>query len=164
MRKAASVLQVTHPKYRFKVSFRETMPDGSSRRRYSYFIKKGEADSFAAARGKEIADHGTRHGNVDADARAALVKYSAWAAKRPDAPSLSALVERAIAAFETARPVCTVQEAVDARLDAVDRLKLSPRHQQDLKNRLDRFAADFGERQIADIIIAPRASARVIML
>lgn len=155
MRKSATVTATPDRTdgYLFRVSYKDTLPDGTTRRRFSYFRKRGEADAFARSREKELADHGTRHGNVNADARAAFVRYNAWAAGRPDAPSLSALLEKAIAAFETARPPLTVSQAIDARLDAVDRRKLSARHQQDLKNRLDRFAADFGAKQIADVTL-----------
>ena len=88
---------------------------------------------------------------MDDDERAGLIRYRSWAAQRADAPSLAALIARAIAAHETARPPHTVAQAIDARMDAADRRKLSPRHQDDLKSRLERFRLKFGERQAADI-------------
>ena len=143
-----SILKVRHPRYEWKISYKETQPDGSPVRRFRYFLNREEAKAFAEEREKELTNHGTRHGTVEDDERAALIKYRVWAEKRPDAPPLSALIERAIAAHETARPPHAVAQAIDARLDAVDRRKLSARHQADLKCRLERFASDFGTRQI----------------
>ena len=153
MRKSSSVLRVRHPRYKWKVSYKETLSDGSPVRRFAYFVKKEEATAFSEERATELTNHGTRHGTVDEDERAALIKFRVWASKRPDAPTLSALIQRAIAAHETARPPHSVSQAIDARFDAADRRKLSPRHQDDLKSRLERFRLDFGEKQIADITL-----------
>jgi integrase len=154
MSKTVSILRVRHPRYKFKVSFRETQQDGRPARRFAYFTTKGEAAAFAAGKGAELTNHGTRHGSVEDDERAALIRYRSWAAKRDEAPPLSLLVARAIAAYETARRPLTVAEAIDARLDAADRRKLSARHQADLKCRLARFAQDFGALQVADVRLA----------
>jgi integrase len=153
MRKTVSILRVRHPRYKFKVAYRETQPDGTPARRYSYFTTKADAAEFAATKGTELTNHGTRHGTVDDDERSALIRFRSWAAQRPDAPSLSTLIARAIAAHETARPPHTVGQAIDARMDAADRRKLSTRHQEDLKSRLERFRRDFGERQAADVTL-----------
>lgn len=153
MSQSVSVLKVKHPRYSYKVSYPETQPDGSTVRRYPYFKTKGEASAFAAEKRTELSNHGTRHGSVDDDERAALIRYRSWAENRPDAPTLSALIASAIAAHETARPPHTIAEAIDARLDAADRRKLSARHQSDLSSRLERFRADFGARQIADVTL-----------
>jgi integrase len=149
-----SVNRVKHPRYRFRVFFPETLADGSTVRRPAFFRTRAEADAFAEEKEIEVTNHGTRHATVEDDERAALIKYRTWAAKRPDAPCLSALIVRAIAAHETARPPLTVGEAIDARLDAADRRKLSPRHQSDLQCRLARFRTDFGARQVADVTLA----------
>jgi integrase len=154
MRTNASVLEIEHPRYNFRVSFRETLPNGSAVRRFRYFVKKGEAAAFAAEKGTEIANHGARHATVEDDERAALIKFRTWAAKRPDAPSLSALIEKAIAVHETARPPITVSEAIDLRMDSVDRRKLSARHRGDLQCRLERFRTAFGTLQVADVKLA----------
>lgn len=153
MSSRVSILEVQHPRYKFKVSYRETQPDGSQARRYSYFVTRGEANSFARSKEAELTNHGTRHGTVADDERAALIRYRSWAAGRPDAPALSTLISRAIAAHETARPPQTVAEAIDARLDTADRRRLSARHQSDLSSRLERFRVAFGERQIADVTL-----------
>ncbi len=154
MSSSVSINRVSHPRYKFRVFYPETLPDGSTVRRPAFFRARAEADAFAKAKEIEVTNHGTRHGTVEDDERAALIKYRTWAAGRKDAPSLSTLMEKAIAAFEAARPPLTVAEAIIARLEAVDRRKLSARHQQDLKNRLQRFAADFGKQQIADVTLA----------
>ncbi len=153
MRKTVSILRVRHPRYRFKVAYKETLPDGTPARRYAYFATQPEAAAFAESKETELDNHGTRHGSIEEDERAALIKYRVWAARRQDAPSLSALIARAIAAHETARPPHTLGEAIDARMDAADRRKLSARHQDDLKNRLERFRLDFGPRQLADLTL-----------
>jgi hypothetical protein len=153
MRKAAAVHRVKHPRYNFKVSYKEALPDGSPVRRYAYFLKKEDAKTFADEKAIELTNHGTRHGTVEEDERAALIKFRVWASKRKDAPALSALIERAMAAHDTARPAHTVSEAIDARMHAAERRKLSPRHQEDLKSRLERFRGEFGDRQAADITL-----------
>jgi integrase len=61
------------------------------------------------------------------------------------------MLEKAIAAHEKARPPLSVAQAIDARMDAVDRRKLSSRHQEDLRCRLARFRTKFGEHQVADV-------------
>src|SRR5436190_5170597 len=108
----ASVLEIEHPKYNSGVSFRETLPNGFAVRRLKYLVKKGEAAAFAAEKGAEIGNHGAIHATVEDDERAALKKFRTRAAMRPDVPPLSALIEKAIAAHETARPPLTVSEAM----------------------------------------------------
>lgn len=151
MKEAVAVHPVRHPRYRFRVTFRETQADGTSIRRKSYFTTKREADEFARTRRVEIGNHGARHASVEDDERAALIRFREWSSRRGDAPSLSALLERAIAAHEAARPPCTVSQAIDARLHAADRRGLSDRHQADLRSRLERWRGKHGARQIADI-------------
>lgn len=152
MKETAAVHPLRHPRYRFRVTFRETQADGTAVRRQSYFTTKAEADAFARTRRVEIGNHGARHASVEDDERAALIRFREWSSKRGgDAPSLSALLERAIAAHEAARPACTVSEAIDARLHAADRRGLSDRHQADLRSRLERWRGAHGSRQIADL-------------
>lgn len=148
---SVSVRAVKHPRYRFKVSYRETLPDGTHLRRFRYFNKKAEADSFAQEKKIEIRNHGSRHSSIEEDERAALIRYRLWAANRDDAPSLSRLVEKAIEVFENDRPPLKVSEAIDARLEIATRRGLSRRHIADLESRLNRFRKDFGNLQLADI-------------
>jgi integrase len=154
MSKSVSVRKVKHPRYKFRVFYPETREDGSGIRRPAFFVTKAEAQAFADEKETEVTNHGTRHATVEDDERAALIRFRKWAAKRPDAPSLSALLERAIAAHETARRPLTVAKAIDARMDAADRRELSARHQADLKCRLERFGKDFGALQVADVRLA----------
>src|SRR6187549_2428977 len=154
MRASVSVRKVKHPRYKFRAYYPQTLEDGATVRRAAFFGTRAEAQAFAAEKEMEVTNHGTQHGTVEYAERAALVRYRKWAAKRPDAPPLAALLEKAIAAHETARPPLSVAEAIDARIDAVDRRKLSSRHQDDLRCRLARFRTDFGERQVADVRLA----------
>lgn len=151
MRKNASILNVRHRKYRFKVSFKEVLPDGKCIRRYAYFVKKKEAEAFAAKQEQGIQNHGARHSHVADEERGALILYRQWAAKRPGAPSLSALLQRAIASVEKAAPPLTVAEAIDAHRESVERRKLSATHIANLKWRLEHFRTEFGQRQISDL-------------
>jgi integrase len=151
MRASVSVRKVKHPRYKFRVFYPQTIDDGATVRRAAFFATRAEAQAFAAAKELEVTNHGTRHGTVEYAERAAIVRYRKWAANRPDAPPLSALLEKAIAAHEKARPPLSVSQAIDARMDAVDRRKLSSRHQEDLRCRLARFRTKFGERQVADV-------------
>ena len=130
--------RVRHPRYNYRVSFPETLPDGTTIRRASFFVNKGEAESFAKERKVAITNHGTRHSNITDEERAAIIRFREWAASRDDAPSLSSMVERAIAAHADERPPMTVAEAIDARLEAAERRGLSSRHRQDLQCRLER--------------------------
>jgi len=144
-------LSVSHPKYACKVSFQETRDDGSKARRYAYFPTKKAAQALAAKKRVELGNHGTRHGDVAEDERGALIAYRTWASRREDAPSLSALLAKAIEAHETARPPLTVSEAVAARTEAAEKRGLSRAHTDDLRQRLERFAESFGKCQIADL-------------
>ncbi|MES2709759.1 MAG: tyrosine-type recombinase/integrase [Verrucomicrobiota bacterium] len=151
VKRNTSILNVRHRNYRFKVSFREIRPDGTSVRRYSYFVKRTEAEGFAVAKELEIKNHGARHSHIEDEERAALVLYRQWSAKIGAAPSLSTLLQRAISSFEAGVRPLTVSEAISARLESVERRKLSTAHLADLKWRLDRFCRAFGERQITEI-------------
>jgi integrase len=151
MAKAVSVHRVKHPRYRYKVSFREVQPDGLPVRRFAYFATRGEADAFATKRAVEIANHGARHSAVEDEERAALIRFRTWASQRESPPTLASLLEQAITAYENARPPFTVAEAVNLRLEAARRRGLSARHLADLESRLDRFSAQFGTRQLADL-------------
>lgn len=151
MRTAATILKVKHPRYKYKVSYKAIQADGSQVRRFAYFLTRKEADEYADERTTEITNHGSRHGTVEEDERAGLIKYRVWAEKNPDVPSFSTLIARAIAAHDNAKPPHTIAEAIDARQDNADRRNLSDRHRADLKSRLKQFREDFGSRQIADV-------------
>ena len=146
-----SVHRVKHPRYRYKVSYREVQPDVLPVRRFAYFVKREEADAFAAKRAVEIANHGARHAAVEDEERAVLIRFRTWAAQRDDPPTLASLLEQAISAYENARPQLTVARAVELRLEAARRRGLSARHLGDLKARLERFSDAFGTRQLADL-------------
>ena len=151
MAKAVSVNRVKHPRYRYKVSYREVQPDGLPVRRFAYFVKREEADAFADKRAVEIANHGARHSAIEDEERAVLIRFRTWAAQRDDPPTLASLLERAITAYENARPPLTVAQAVDLRLEAARRRGLSARHLGDLESRLERFSEEFGTQQLADL-------------
>ena len=112
---------------------------------------KREAEALAAEKRRELAAHGAAHASVSASERAALIRFREWQKETPGAPDLSAVVESAIAAFSAAQSTITVTEAIRQRLDDAERRNLSPRHQDDLRNRLARFAAAFGERPLSAV-------------
>ncbi len=151
MRKSVAIHPVKHPRYKWRVSYRFTDDTGKPGRRHSYFARKAEAEAFAAEKGVELANHGARHGTVEDDERAALVRFREWAARRTDPPTLAALIEQAIAQHERSRPRSTVREAIDRRVMAAHKRGVSAVHLSDLEKKLDRFAAEYGERQIADV-------------
>lgn len=151
MSKPVVIRASTHPRYSFVV-FHPAAVHGQPRQR-SYFNTRKEAQAFAAAREIEVKNHGTRHGAVSDAERAALVHFRTWAAQwGTDAPDLAEIVNAGILAWEKGRSRrLTVSAMCDARLDLIQRLKLSARHIIDTQSRLRRFTAKFGPRLAATL-------------
>jgi integrase len=151
MRDVANFRKVQHPRYKFVASFQERDSAGRAIRRKAYFATKGAASAFVARKKTEISNHGARHGSVADDERAAVIRFRTWAEAKENPPSLLDLINDAIEAFDRVRRSCTVSELVASRLEQVQRARKAERYQQDLAHRLNRFAAAFGERQVASL-------------
>jgi integrase len=156
--KTAPVSVVTLPDshwsgYKFQTRWTVRGADGKAVRKFSFFHSKREADACAAEKRRDLTAHGAEHSTVTTAERAALIRFREWRKLTPDAPDLSAVIEAAIAAHGAAQSTITVSEAVRQRLDDAERRGLSVRHQTDLKHRLGRFAAAFGERPLSAVTV-----------
>jgi integrase len=151
MRETVSITKVKHPRYKVIVSYPDILPDGTSKRRKSYFSTREGANSFAAERRAEIASHGAKHAHVTDDERASLIRFRTWNESRQSPISLSTLINEAIAARDSSTVTCTVQQLIDARINQAQRKQSSKRHLDDLTHRLDRFATTFGKRNAGDV-------------
>jgi integrase len=129
-------------------------PNGRARRVPKWFKTQREAEDALRKLKAQVAAHGAKHAANTPEEQAALVRFREWKAQTPDAPSLVAVVEAAIASHANAGESLTVSEAIGLRLESVERRKLSERHKRDLRLRLAKFETAFGSRDIASITTA----------
>lgn len=151
MSKSASLSAVKHPRYKFVVAFPETLADGSTVRRKSYFQTRQEAKGFLAERNTELASHGARHSHVADDERTAVILFRTWNEKRSEPVALLDVVKAGMDVMNKSTFTSTIRDLADARINQAHKLKLSARHRSDLDCRLARFVADFGSRPAATI-------------
>jgi len=125
--------------------------DPQGKRKERWFAKKGEGLTAAEKIITDLENHGARHAMLGDDERAALIKWRTWAEGRTDTPRLSDIITKAIRDHEQAKAPWTLNDAVTDRLAAAKRAGASQRHQDDLRERLDRFKKSFGTRQLASL-------------
>jgi integrase len=153
-----SVIIVPHPHGKktydypvWEVRWSERDPNGQAARKTSWHKSRKEADAFAAEKRRALKSHGDEHAGVSKPELAALIRFREWRKLNPDAPDLPAVVEQAIASFESTRSTITVSEAIDLRLTSAEKRELSGRHLSDLRTRLARFANAFKNRALTSI-------------
>ena len=142
--------------YRFpvwEIRWSERDSTGRSVKKTAWKTTKREAETFLADKKRELAAHGAAHASVSQSERAALIRFREWKNATPGAPDLAAVVEAAIAAHGAAQSTILVSEAISQRLEEAERQNLSQVHRYGMKNRLDRFGAEFGERPLCSITV-----------
>jgi hypothetical protein len=72
MRRASSLIALKNSPYAWKARWTE---DGKARFRYFRQGQKGEAENFLRLKAIDAENHGTRHGTVSDDERAALILF-----------------------------------------------------------------------------------------
>jgi integrase len=131
-----------------------TGANGRAQRRENWFPNQREAEDALRKVKAQVAAHGAKHASNTPEEQAALVRFREWTARTPNAPSLVAIVEAAIAAHASAGESLTVADAIVMRNESAAKRGLSERHKRDLRLRLKKFGETFGSRQIASITTA----------
>lgn len=128
--------------------------------RFKYFKagQKGEAEAFIKRKSIEAQNHGTRHGNVSDDERAALIRFrEAIAAMPQPRPCLNDCVDLFLASIANQLIPITVSDLVANRISAAQSKGVHTRTLRDLGGadgkggRLGAFAQTFGDRQAGSI-------------
>jgi len=79
MQKGPSLNKVAHPRYEWRVRWRE---DGKDCQRFFTAGQKNKAKAFAQSKGIEIGNHGVRHGTISDAERAAIIAFREAARSR----------------------------------------------------------------------------------
>ena len=155
MRGKPSLIELSNSAYQWKARWLE-----GDTARFKYFKKgqKGEAEAFIKRKGVESENHGTRHGSVSDDERAALIRFREAIAAMPEPrPRLNDCVDLFLASIANQLIPITVSELVASRISAAETKGVHPRTLRDLAGadgtggRLGAYAQTFGDRQAATI-------------
>lgn len=153
--------QVKNPRAPWRVSFTVDQ-DGKAKRVFKSFSTEEKAWSFAEKRELEIANHGTRFGDITPEVRRAFDFYRdeviALAELGVEVPRFESLVSTALADIrarhvKSKRDTLTIAEGVAAFI-GYKQTRVKARQIIDLKTRLKRFAQDFGTDSIESITTA----------
>jgi len=125
--------------------------NGRAKRQERWFQTQKDAEEALRKLKNQVAAHGVQHAVTTPEEQSALIRWREFKAKHPDAPSLPAIIEAAIASHTSTSESLTVSEAIQMRLASAERFKRGERHLKDLRLRLTRFEKDFGPRQITSI-------------
>jgi integrase len=134
-----------------KVSFPDRTAKGKAIRREAFFHTLREANAFAAEKNRALESAGKDNATLSRDEIAAIARFRAWRTESGSTESLASVIDCHIRDASHHRPRLTVNDAFRLRMESVERDRLSDRHREDLRSRLRRFAADFGERDISSI-------------
>ena len=155
MQKVPSLNKVSHPRYEWRVRWRE---DGKDCQRYFTASQKLAARAFAQSKGIEIGNHGARHGTISDAERAAIIAFRDAVERMPEPrPTLRDCVNAFLAGIANQLTPVTVEDLVAKRLAAAEAKGVHVRTLRDLGGadgkggRLGSFAAAFGQRQAAEI-------------
>lgn len=151
----------THPKAPWRVSY-PVEKDGQAAMVRKNFAKEDAAWSFAEDKDREISNHGVRYGDIPPEVRRAFDFYRDEAASLAEAgatvPRFEDLVSASLAELWTnhrkqAENAVTIAEGI-ALFIAYKQTRVKARQLADLKDRLKRFAQDFGDRPFPSITTA----------
>ena len=155
MQYKVSIQSASHPRYAYAVRWRE---DGKRQQRYFARGKKQDAELFRQRKEIELGNHGTKHGTIADDERAALIIFRDAVAGMPEPrPCLLDAVNAYLASIANRLRPVTVHELVALRAKAAESKGVGARTLRDLigtdgkGGRLGAFAATFGDRQAAGI-------------
>lgn len=153
------VAVTTHPSAPWRVTYRAER-DGKPVRLRKCFAREDAAWAFAIEADREIGNHGIRYGDIPPEVRRAFdyfrderLDLEAAGATLPRFEDLVAeAIERVRREFEAVAgmPVC---EAVEV-FTSYKETRVGKRQQNDIKDRLKRFAQDFGDRSVNSITTA----------
>jgi integrase len=155
MRGQPSLIELVNSPYQWKARWIE-----GDKIRFKYFEKgkKGEAENFIRLKAVEAENHGTKHGSVSDDERAALIRFREAIAAMPDPkPTLADCVELFLASIRNQLIPITISELVASRVSAAQTKGVHTRTLRDLVGangkggRLGAFAETFGDRQAVTV-------------
>ena len=138
-----AVLEVKHPRYRYKVAWRQ---GGKPKSKYFRDREKTVAETYAAQKRIELENEGNKEGAITDDERLAVL-----VARKELAPFDGADLEKAVRFYadylkRNVKPA-TIAELSELRIQHAEGEGCSIRHVLDLKSRLKAFKAAFGDRQ-----------------
>jgi hypothetical protein len=155
MRRASSLIALKNSPYAWKARWTE---DGKAKFRYFRQGQKREAENFLRLKAIDAENHGTRHGTVSDDERAALILFRDGISRMPDPkPTLSDCVNAFLDSIKLQLKPITVSDLVAHRAAAAQAKGVHTRTLHDLigtdgtKGKLGAFARTFGERQAATL-------------
>lgn len=158
MQSTISLKQVSHPRYEFRVRWHE---NGKDQQKWFTKGQKEAAKLFMQRKEIELGNHGTKHGTIADDERAALILFRGAVAAMPEPrPSLLDCVNAYLAGIKNQLKPITVHQLVALRAQEAAEEGARDRTMRDLigadgtKGRLGAFAATFGDRQAASISVA----------
>ncbi len=155
MQGRVSLKEVSHPRYQWRVRWREGTKDCQR-----YFIRgeKEVAEQWMQKKRIELGNHGTAHGTVSDSERAALITFRDAVAKMPEPrPTLRDCVNAYLGTISNQLNPISVAELVQRRVTAAENKGVHQRTLRDLAGvdgtggRLGQFSATFGTRQAAGI-------------
>jgi len=155
MRKITALIPLTNSKYAWRAKWIEK---GLVKLRYFRKGQKREAELFLQEKEIEAGNHGTKHGSVSDDERAALIRFREAITAMPDPkPTLADCVDLFLASIANRLIPITIFELVASRISAAETKGVHTRTLRDLAGadgkggRLGAFAETFGDRQAATV-------------
>ena len=155
MHKSPSLKKVSHPRYEWRVRWREGDRDCQ---KYFAAGQKLVAKAFAQSKGIEMGNHGAKHGTISDAERAAIIAFrEAVAGMAEPKPTLQDCVNAFLSGIANRLTPVTVSNLVAKRIAAAEAKGVHLRTLRDLggadgsKGRLGAFALVFGERQAAQV-------------
>jgi integrase len=158
----AKVKQTSQERAPFRVWYSVEDEGGKRRRVFKSFADEEVAWMFAEETDREISNHGVRYGDIPPEVRRAFDFYRDEAANLAEAgatvPRFEDLVSASLAEIrrrhhEQSENAVTVAEGI-ALFIAYKQTRVKHRQLADLKDRLKRFAQDFGGRPLPSITTA----------
>lgn len=155
------VRECSHPKAPWRVSYKVEQ-EGRTVTKRKNFASEDAAWTFAEDQDREISNHGVRYGDIPPEVRRAFDFYRDECAELEaigaTVPRIENLIADALADIRrnhAAREenALTVAEAVE-QFTAYKQTRVGPRQLSDLKNRLKRFAQDYGTTPMRDVTTA----------
>lgn len=155
------VRECTHPKAPWRVSYKIEQ-EGRTVTKRKNFADEDAAWNFAEDQDREISNHGVRYGDIPPEVRRAFDFYRDESADLvaigATVPRIEDLIANALADIRKAHAAreenaLTVAEAV-AQFTAYKQSRVGPRQLSDLKNRLRRFAQQYGRQHMRAISTA----------
>jgi integrase len=147
-----TVASVSHPRYRWRVSY----PSGGERKQ-SYFGKRtgeGGADEFADKKREELKEEGAREAEITPAERRALHRFREEVSKLPGSGSEATLahaVDAFLATLKSRHKALTIGQVSAQLLKRIKKGGAGASHVYTITKRLDRFEGVYGDWLACDL-------------